>query len=227
MPAPKDFDEASVAKVLRAGLDDMGLALAAGQRARLVAYLRLLHRWNRVYNLSGVRDPVQMVHRHVLDSLGLLPLLRGEALLDAGSGAGLPGLVLAIARPAMRCVLLDAAAKRVRFLIQCVAELELGNAEPVRARAQDYPGPERFPSIVSRAAFALPDLWRICRGRLDSGGRALAMRAGRPADGELAGLSARGAQCRVVAIRVPGCESLRHVVMMERAAAGGAPSPRI
>ena len=218
MPGYGGFDEASVRGVLDAGLAEMALELDAGRRARLVAYLRLLHRWNRVYNLSAVRDPVQMVRRHVLDSLTVLPLLRGAALLDAGSGAGLPGLVLAIARPETRCVLLDRAAKRVRFLVQCVAELGLDNADPVRARVQDFPSAQRFPTVVSRATFALADLWRACERLLEPGGRVLAMKAGRPAEAELAGLGALGASPRVVACRAPGLEGPRHVVVMERGA---------
>ena len=220
MSGPVDFDEASVASVLESGLTDMGLALAAVRRSRLVAYLRLLHRWNRVYNLSAVRDPAEMVGRHVLDSLALLPLVEGETLLDAGSGAGLPGVVLAIARPDLHCVLVDSAAKRVRFLVQCVAELGLENAEAVRARIEDYRDARSFPTIASRAAFALADLWRVCERLLEPEGRVLGMKAARPDEAELATLNERGAKCRVVAGHVPGFEGTRHVVVMERGSAG-------
>ena len=214
MPGPESFDEASVRRALDAGLDEMALALAADQRERLVAYLRLLQRWNRVYNLSGVRDPVQMVHRHVLDSLSVLPFVRGTALLDAGSGAGLPGLVLAIARPKVRCVLLDRAAKRVRFLVQCVAELGIGNADPLRARIEDLPKQRSFSTVVSRATFTLAEFWRACERLLEPGGRALAMRA-RETEGNLCELRAQGVRCRVAELRVPGLERARHVVIME------------
>ena len=226
MSGPAEFDEASVASALDAGLADMGLALDAVERARLVAYLRLLHRWNRVYNLSAVRDPVEMVRRHVHDSLSVLPFLGRGALLDAGSGAGLPGAVIAVARADLRCVLLDRAAKRVRFLVQCVAELGLENAEPVRARIEDYRDARGFSTIVSRAAFGLCDLWRCCEGLLEPGGRALAMKAGRPAEAELAALDERGVRCRVIALRVPGLEGPRHVVTMERGAASASSPTR-
>ena len=193
MSSPTGFDEASVAGALDAGLHDMALDLEAGQREGLVAYLRLLHRWNRVYNLSGVRDPVQMVRRHVLDSLSVLPFVRGGSLLDAGSGAGLPGLMLAIARPEIRCVLLDRAAKRVRFLVQCVAELGIGNADPVRARVEDFPNAQRFSTVVSRATFAIAEMWRACEGLLEPDGRALAMTAGTAGGGGAVGVERAGA----------------------------------
>ena len=227
MSGPTEFDEASVSRVLDAGLTDMGLAIDAGQRARLIAYLRLLHRWNRVYNLSAVRDPVEMVRRHVHDSLTVLPFVGSGALLDAGSGAGLPGVVLAIARPDLHCVLLDRAAKKVRFLVQCVADLGLENGEPVRARIQDYRSAQRFSTIVSRAAFALADLWRTSEGLLEPEGRALVMKASRPTEAELAGLSARGAKCHVVPCRVPGFEGTRHVVVMEHGSASASSPARL
>ena len=215
MRGPERFDEAAVAGRLEAGLEEMALALDAGGRRRLVEYLRLLHRWNRVYNLSAVRDPVQMVGRHLLDSLSLLPLLRGGRLLDVGSGAGLPGLVLAIARPDARCMLLDRAAKRVRFLVHCVAELHIDNAEPVRGRIQDYRAAHRFPLVVSRATLAISELWRACEALLEPGGEAVAMVAG-PPEAELARLDAAGVRHRLVPCRVPGLDAPRYLVVMER-----------
>lgn len=223
MFGPEGFDETSVSNILDSGLSDMGLALDAERRARLVAYLQLLHRWNRVYNLSAVRSPADMVRRHVHDSLTLLPFLRGGTLLDVGSGAGLPGVVLAIARPDLRCVLLDSAAKRIRFLVQCVAELGLGNAEPVRARIEDWRDARSFSTIVSRATLTLLDLWRAGERLLEPNGRALGMRVTPPGESELAALAGKGAQCRVVPCRVPGLPGPRHVVVMEH---GSASAPR-
>ena len=214
MSGAEGFDDASVRCALDAGLDEMALDLPAGRRERLVAYLRLLQRWNRVYNLSGVRDPMQMVHRHVLDSLSVLPFVRGTALLDAGSGAGLPGLVLAIARPKLRCVLLDRAAKRVRFLVQCVAELGIGNAAPLRARVEDLPSQRSFSTVVSRATFSISELWHACERLLEPDGRALAMQAREPEE-DLCELRAQGVRCRVAELRVPGLEGARQVVIME------------
>lgn len=226
MSGPEGFDEASVSGILDSGLSDMGLALDAERRARLVAYLRLLHRWNRVYNLSAVRSPADMVPRHVHDSLTLLPFLRGGTLLDVGSGAGLPGVVLAIARSDLRCVLLDSAAKRIRFLVQCVAELGLENAEPVRTRIEDWRDARSFSTVVSRATLALADLWRVSERLLEPDGWALGMRVAAPGEAELAALERRGAKCRVVPCRVPGLPGPRHVVVMEYGSAsapGAAP----
>ena len=214
MSGAAGFDRDSVRRALDAGLDEMALDLSAGQRECLVAYLRLLHRWNRVYNLSGVRDPVRMVHRHVLDSLSVLPHVQGATLLDLGSGAGLPGLVLAVARPELRCVLLDRAAKRARFLVQCVAELGIGNADPLRARVEDLPNRRSYSTVVSRATFTIAELWRACERLLEPDGRALAMRAGEPEE-NLCELRARGVRCRVAGLRVPGLGQARHVVILE------------
>ncbi len=219
MSGPAGFDDASVSGVLDAGLGEMGLAFDAGPRLRLVAYLRLLYRWNRVYNLTAVRSPEEMVRRHVHDSLTLLPLVSGGTLLDVGSGAGLPGMVLAIARPELRCVLLDRAAKRVRFLVQCVAELGLDNARPVRARIEGYRDARSFSTVVSRATFALADLWRAGERMLEPDGRLLGMRASAPEEAELTVLRGAGARCRVVSCRVPGLPGPRHVVVMERGSA--------
>ena len=227
MTGPARFDERLVSSILDSGLADMGLALDDDLGARLVAYLRLLHRWNRVYNLSAVRDPVEMVRRHVHDSLTLLPFLRGGTLLDVGSGAGLPGVVLAIARSDLSCVLLDSAAKRVRFLVQCVAELGLENAEPVRARIEVYRDTRGFSTIVSRATLTLADLWRASERLLEPKGRALGMRVSPPEETELAFLNGSGAKCRVVPCRVPGLPGPRHVVVMESGSTSAPGSSRL
>ena len=224
MSGGEGFDERSVSELLDSGLADMGLALSAERRQRLVGYLRLLQRWNRVYNLSAVRSPVEMVARHLHDSLSVLPHVRGSELIDVGSGAGLPGVVLAIARSDLRCVLLDSAAKRIRFLVQCVAELGLENAEPVRARIESYRAERSFPTVVSRATLTLVDLWRVSQRLLGPDGRVLGMKAAPPEERELAALRRAGARCRVVPCRVPGLPGPRHVAVMEPGSVG-APGP--
>lgn len=200
----------SEASALDAGLSALRLDLDAGARAKLLDYVRLLERWNRVYNLTAVRDTAEMVPRHLLDSLAVLPHLHGERLLDVGSGAGLPGLILAIARPDLEVTLLDASAKRTRFCRQAVAELGLEGVQVVRSRAQDYEGSPPFPCLVSRAVADLPTLVAAARHLLAPLGVLLAMKGRRP-DAEIAALPT-GVDARVRRLEVPGLEAARHLV---------------
>ena len=135
--------------------------------------------------------------------------------------------MLAIARSDLSCVLLDSAAKRVRFLVQCVAELGLENVEPVRARIEVYRDARGFSTIVSRATLTLADLWRASERLLEPKGRALGMRVPPPEETELAALNGSGAKCRVVPCRVPGLPGPRHVVVMEHGSASASGSSRL
>lgn len=165
--------------VLAAGLEQMGIRLQADQQDRLLAYLALLRRWNRAYNLTAVTEPVEMVARHLLDSLSLLPALRGRLFLDAGTGAGLPGVPLAIARPDCRFVLLDSNGKKVRFLRQVRRELGLDNIEPVQGRLESW-RPDRPPdAIISRALAPLERLVEWSAFWLEQGVPLLAMKSDR------------------------------------------------
>lgn len=192
----------------------MALDLSAVARQRLVAYILLLARWNRAYNLTGVRDPLEMVPRHVLDSLSALPFLRGERGLDVGSGAGLPGLVLALARPRMQWVLLDSNAKKCRFLGHASRELELENVRVVRSRLEDFHPAERFSTIISRALSNLADFVAGAGHLLEPGGCLLAMK-GRDPEPELTAAGDLGERARVVPVSVPGLvEGRRHLVIV-------------
>lgn len=124
----------------------------------MLAFIALLVKWNRVYNLTAVRDAQQMLTRHIIDSLSILPYLRGARLIDVGAGAGLPGIPLAIARPECQFVLLDSNRKKTRFLQQAKAELQLGNVDVVCARAEDYHPAESFDSVISRALASLSQI---------------------------------------------------------------------
>ncbi len=141
------------AAVLKAGLRRMGLEVPPAGQERMVAYLELLRRWNRAYNLTAIVDPAQMVARHLLDSLALLPYLDGRWFLDAGTGAGLPGVPLAVACPHCHFVLLDSNGKKIRFLRQARRELGLDNIEPVQGRLESY-RPRRMPDAVIARALA-------------------------------------------------------------------------
>jgi 16S rRNA (guanine527-N7)-methyltransferase len=195
------------------GLAVLGLDLDAMVQARLLAYLGLLARWNRAYNLTAVRDPMQMVTRHLLDSLSILPWVSGEALVDVGTGPGLPGLPLAIACPWLHVSLVDANGKKVRFLRQVVMELGLANVDTVQSRAEDFHPPRGFDLITTRAFASLPDMIDRTRHLLVPGGKWLAMKSV-SSTSELAALPA-GIGYRVEPLRVPGDASCRLLVILD------------
>ncbi|MGD8976481.1 MAG: 16S rRNA (guanine(527)-N(7))-methyltransferase RsmG [Gammaproteobacteria bacterium] len=161
---------------LSAALADCGITGPASLADRLAAYLELLDRWNRSHNLTSVRDPEEMVTRHLLDSLVVLPWLHGPRIADVGSGAGLPGLPLAMARPDFGFLLLDSAAKRVSFLRHVVARLGLENVRVIHARVEDYADEAGFDTVISRAFAALADFVNMAGHLCGPGGRLLAMK---------------------------------------------------
>jgi 16S rRNA (guanine527-N7)-methyltransferase len=201
----------------------MGLVLEAQVRERLLDYLDVLARWNRTYNLTAIRDPLAMVEGHLLDSLSVLAWVRSGRLLDVGSGAGLPGLVLAMVRPDVHAVLLDGAGKRVRFLTHAITALGVGNAEAVQARVERYRPDALFDSVVSRATMDLATLIESAGPLVGPGGCLLAMK-GRHPDEELARVGAAAPGLRVERLRVPGREA-RHLVIFEPGRASGPDSP--
>jgi 16S rRNA (guanine527-N7)-methyltransferase len=207
-------DASVLRRRLDAGLTAMAVDLDEQARDRLVAYLRLLNRWNRTYNLTAVRDPQDMVARHLLDSLAVIPYLRGERCLDVGSGAGLPGLVLAVACPAISWVLLDSNAKKCRFLNHARMALRIDNARVERSRVEDFHPGVCFSTIISRALSNLADFVAGAGHLLAPGGCWLAMK-GRNPERELPALSKFGGQSEVVPVRLPGLENgQRHLVIV-------------
>lgn len=207
------------AEVLRRGLARLGLDIPSATQARLMAYLDLLRKWNRVYNLTAVRDPVEMVIRHLLDSLAVLPHVRGPRILDVGTGAGLPGIPLALALPRARVVLLDSNAKKTRFLTQAVTELALDNASVAHCRVEDYHPSRLFDTVISRAFSSLDEFVRATARLCRPGGRLLAMK------GPLAARETVAGEYRVLAIHplaVPGLQASRCVVEVAVAGDGEA-----
>jgi 16S rRNA (guanine527-N7)-methyltransferase len=195
------------------GLHSMGLD--TGIASRLLAYLDLMVKWNRVFNLTAVRDPHAMISRHLLDSLSVLPFLIGERVLDVGSGAGLPGVPLAIADSRRQFVLIDRSLKRTRFLVQAVAELALPNITVVRERIEDYRPEEGFDVVLARA-YASMDRLVVSAGHcLRTGGRIIAMKGRDPLE-ELAELPSGYHIAQVARTTVPGLEAERHLVILER-----------
>ncbi|KPQ26762.1 MULTISPECIES: 16S rRNA (guanine(527)-N(7))-methyltransferase RsmG [unclassified Halomonas] len=160
---------------LEEGLSALGTPVTAHQRDQLLGLLALLHKWNRAYNLTAVRDVNDMVSRHVLDSAAVLPFVMGPKLLDVGAGPGLPGLVLAILKPELSVTLLDSNGKKVRFQRQAVMELGLSNVTPVQARVEQFAN-TTFDQVISRAFASLVDFVNLTRKLPTDEGQWLAMK---------------------------------------------------
>lgn len=193
------------------GSERLGIPLSSEATEQLAAYLGLLERWNRAYNLTAVRDPEAMVVRHVLDSLSIWPWIGRGRVLDVGSGAGLPGIPLAIARPECAFCLLDSNGKRTRFLIQATAELHLTNIEVVRSRVEDYRPYPLFDCVVSRAFATLAELLAAAGRLCAPQGQLLAMKGIFP-DDELACLPLDYSLVGVYPLYIPGLDAERHLV---------------
>lgn len=200
---------------LAAGVRELGLETDTDRLEALLAYRDLLVRWNRVHNLTAVRDPQAMLTHHLLDSLAVSPYVRGERVLDVGSGAGLPGIPLAVMAPQRHFVLLDANAKRVRFLRQAALELSLRNVEAVHERIERYRPDAPFATVISRAFASLTDFARAAAGLLAADGSLLAMK-GRYPVGELQDLPPGIRLLRVCRLEVPGLLAERHLVELVR-----------
>ncbi|WJW75500.1 16S rRNA (guanine(527)-N(7))-methyltransferase RsmG [Thiohalobacter sp. IOR34] len=196
------------------GLEKLDLGLDDGVAARLMDYVQLLTKWNRVYNLTSVRKPQDMVARHILDSLVVLPYLEGPRLLDIGTGAGLPGMVLAIARPDWEVVMLDSSNKKLRFVRQAVAELGLDNASVEHVRLEDYRPAQPFDSLISRAFSSLQELHEQGRRLCTPAGRIHAMKGVYPV-AEMEVLTDPDVVEDVLPLRVPGLDAERHLVIMK------------
>ncbi len=209
------FNESACRERLLAGAAEMGVALESAEQAQLMDFLSLLVKWNSAYNLTAVREPLAMVSRHLLDSLVLLPYLRGDSCLDMGTGPGLPGIPLAIMRPHTQFVLLDSNSKKIRFVRQAKLELGLENVQPVQARLEAYRPQNRFPTLVARAFSALPKMVALSQGLGAPDAEILAMKGSVP-EQEIAGLPP-GYRCEVVPLRVPFEEGERCLVRVVHA----------
>ncbi len=206
----------SIAHQLAAGIAALGLDLPPDGEARLLAYLALLDKWNRVYNLTAVRDPERMVSHHLLDSLAAVPYFTGPAVLDVGSGGGLPGIPLAIARPDLQVTLIDSIAKKTAFLQQARAELGLGNLTVATGRVENFRPETGFDVITSRAFSDLGEFVKLTRHLLKPGGRWLAMKGLYPNE-ELALLPHDVKVSADHVLVVPGLEACRHLIVLESA----------
>jgi len=191
----------------------LDVALVAAQVATLERYLDLLEKWNRVYNLTAIRERSRMVTHHLLDSLAVLPHVRGPRVLDVGSGAGLPGIPLAVAGPALHVTLLESNHKKSAFLTQAVAELQLANVQVVMERVESWQPEARFDTIVSRAFAELGEFASLAGRLLAPQGVLAAMKGVHPFE-EIERLPQGIRVEQVIRLRVPGLDAERHLVLM-------------
>jgi len=197
------------------GLRALGLAIDDDARARMRAHLDLVAKWNRVHNLTSVREPEQMVTLHLIDSLSVLPHLgNAQRIADIGTGAGFPGVPLALARPQARVTLVESSHKKCSFLEQVKAEVGIPNIEVVCGRVEQWTPAEPFDAVVSRAFAELADFVLQARHLVRPGGTILAMKGVYPYE-EIARLPATHRVRDVAEMRVPGLDAKRHLVVME------------
>ncbi len=207
----------SLETTLAQGLEALGIECPLEVRGRLLDYVRLLAKWNRVYNLTAVREPLEMVQRHLLDSLAVLPYLRAlpakKRVLDVGTGGGLPGIPLALMSPQVDFVLLDSNSKKTRFVQQAVVELGLQNVEVVHARVEDFHPEQPFDVVISRAFSSLREMVEKAGAYCGSKGVLLAMKGAYPQQ-ELAELPAGFMLRDSRRLQVPGLDEERYLIFL-------------
>ena len=207
--------DGAIATRLSAGLTGLGLTLAPAQRAALVTLVAELADWNTRMNLTAITDPAEVVDKHLLDSLTVLPWLKGHSVADVGSGAGFPGLPLAVADPERRYTLIESTGKKVKFLRHAIERLELPNVEVEHGRAEALKPSQPFDTVISRALGPLSDFVRVAGHLAGRRGRLLAMKGKVPAE-ELKALPPGWKALAVHPIRVPGLDAERCLVELAR-----------
>ena len=203
----------TLAADLAAGLEALGVPLDAAAREKLLAYLALLSKWNQVYNLTAIREPERMLRQHLLDSLAVVPHTDGETVADVGSGAGLPGIPLAIARPASRVALIESNHKKSAFLRQAVIELALANVNVLEQRVETVTPRGSYDVVISRAFSDLAEFAMLAGPLCRPEGMLAAMKGVHPYD-ELGAVPTAYSIERVIRLKVPGLEAERHLVVM-------------
>jgi 16S rRNA (guanine527-N7)-methyltransferase len=210
------FNRDELARVLADGIAEMALDVDAAQQDQLMAYLQLMHKWNGVYNLTSLRDPMQMVTHHLLDSLAAVPAFAGARnVLDVGAGGGLPGIVLAMTRPDMQLAMIDTVHKKTAFLTQVKAELGLSNATVYTMKVQDLTVRDKFDVITSRAFADLSDFVNWSGHLLAEGGKFIALKGTAPSE-ERERVPAQWRVSDLQPLQVPRLGAERHLVYIER-----------
>ena len=199
-------------EILTEGLEFLGLDADADKLELLLRFIAVIEKWNKAYNLTAIRDKEEMARLHILDSLAILPHLHGKRLIDIGTGAGLPGIPLAIYRPDMEFVLLDSNAKKTRFVQQAILELKLKNISVIHSRVEDYQPTQGFDTVVSRAFASMGDIMKLTAHLLAEDGLLLAMKGQQP-DEELAALNR---PYQIVPIVVPHVDAERCLICISK-----------
>lgn len=198
---------------LAEGLRQLGLDLTPDMQAQLLKFIGLLHKWNKVHNLTAIREPLKMITHHLLDSLAVLPYISGERLVDVGSGGGLPGIPLAIEQPGLSITVLDSNHKKAGFMRQAVIDLGLKNVEVVGERVELFRPEQLFDTVISRAFSDLAEFVKLTRHLLASGGKFLAMKGVYPYE-EIAALPPDIKVEQVISLEVPELGAKRHLVVL-------------
>lgn len=196
-------------------LSDLPLEVTESQCEKLIDFVLMMNKWNKAYNLTSVRDPQQMLVRHILDSIVIAPHLHKQHYIDVGTGPGLPGIPLAIIHPDKKFVLLDSLGKRVRFMKQAAFELSLKNIEPVQSRVEDYSSLIRLDGVLSRAFASLKDMLHWCQHLVDSEGEFLALKGQFPVD-EVEQLPDGFVLAESIVLSVPNLDGERHLLKIRK-----------
>ncbi|WP_438865147.1 16S rRNA (guanine(527)-N(7))-methyltransferase RsmG [Neptunicella sp.] len=200
---------------LQKWVEQTKITVSQQQLQQLVCFVQLIDKWNKAYNLTSVRDPMQMLSKHILDSIVVAPELDKQSYIDVGTGPGLPGIPLAIMCPDKHFVLLDSLGKRVRFMKQAGYELGLNNIQPVQSRVEQYQSDIRFDGVISRAFASLKDMLHWCQHLVDSQGNFLALKGQYPQQ-ELNELSSEFSLLQAIKLNVPGLEGDRHLIKISK-----------
>ncbi len=195
---------------LKQGLQQLKIDLPISSQTQILDYLKLLEKWNKVYNLTAINDIEQMLPKHVFDSLAILPYIRGQRILDVGTGAGLPGLLLAIANPNGQYVLLDSNAKKIRFINQAIIELKIKNATAICIRTEDLK-PEEFNTVISRAYANIHLFYTHTVKFIDKNGCLLAMKGMYP-EAEITTMKQLPVNIMTTTLQIPQLSAQRHLI---------------
>ena len=208
---------ADIINLLDQGLSQLGLDFDKNTRSRLLQFVELLQKWNRTYNLTAIKQPEEMITKHILDSLAVLPYVNGPRILDVGTGPGIPGIPLALAMPEHSFVLLDSNNKKTRFITQAITELGIDNVQVVTARIENYEPEIVFNTVIARAYTSLENLIQSSGHCCTNSAQILAMKGLYPAT-ELQHIPESYSLNRVIELQVPGLDVQRHLVVIQKLA---------
>ncbi|KZY29274.1 16S rRNA methyltransferase G [Oleiphilus sp. HI0081] len=209
---------ANFSNILSDAAEKIGITLNEEQNGLLLDYLELLIKWNKAYNLTAIRDPEEMLIKHLVDSLSIAPYIKGQDIADIGTGPGLPGIPMAILFPEKRFLLVDSNGKKTRFLTQSKITLSLANIEIVHGRVESVAQDKQFDQIMSRAFTALDNMVKLCKHLLTEKGEFLAMKGLHPKD-EINALPIDYHVKNAIKLCVPACEEDRHLIIIEKTSA--------